>query len=103
MWVFCHKKKEECTNLCLRHDLCLFQLVPQALFMFTPLHLAISQIDDVSNWKAWNILEQSMERGQRYFYFPWLSPKWKKRKEEEKKKVWSLRWKKNKEASFGLV
>lgn len=31
--------------------------------MFTPSHLTISQIDDVSNWKAWNILEQSMERG----------------------------------------
>lgn len=31
--------------------------------MFTPSHLAISQIDDVSNWKAWNILERSMQRG----------------------------------------
>ena len=30
--------------------------------MFIPSHLAIALIDDVSNWKAWNIL-QSMERG----------------------------------------
>lgn len=29
--------------------------------MFIPSHLAISQIDDVSNWKAWNILKQSRE------------------------------------------
>lgn len=33
------------------------------MFIFTPSHLAIFQIDDVSNWKAWNILEESTERG----------------------------------------
>lgn len=35
--------------------------------MFTPSHLAISQINDISNLKAWNILEQSMERSSHTF------------------------------------
>lgn len=72
------QKKEEGANLCLRHNLCLFWSISQAMFIFTLSHLAISQIDDVSNWKAWNILEESMKRGQPCFYFPWLSPRWKK-------------------------
>lgn len=60
-------KREEDANLCLRHNLCLFYSITQALFMFTPSHLAISQINDISNLKAWNILEQSMERSSHTF------------------------------------
>lgn len=71
--LFSHLKKirgEEDANLGLRHNLCLFYLITQALFMFTPSHLAISQIDDVSNWKAWNILEQSIYRGAAILLLP---------------------------------
>lgn len=64
--------------------------------MFSPSHLAISQIDDVSNWKAWNILEQSMERGSHTSTSLGCVP-------NGKKKVWSLFWKRNKGASFGMV
>lgn len=68
--------------------------------MFTPSHLTISQIDDVSNWKAWNILEQSMERGSHTSTSLGWVPNGKK---GEKKGFWSLFWKKNKGASFGMV
>lgn len=84
--VFSFKKQEEGDNLCLRHNLRLFQPITQALFMFTPSHSAISQIDDVSNWKAWNILEQSMERGSHASTSLGWVPNGKK-KEEKKKKV----------------
>lgn len=67
--------------------------------MFTPSHLAISQIDDVSNWKAWNILEQSIYRGAAILLLPSAGSQM----EKIKKKVWSLFWKRNKGASFGTV
>lgn len=84
--VFSFKKQEEGDNLCLRHNLRLFQPITQALFMFTPSHSAISQIDDVSNWKAWNILEQSMERGSHASTSLGWVPNGKK-KEEKKKRL----------------
>lgn len=70
--VFSFKKirGKEDANLGLRHNRYLFYLITQALFMFTPSHLAISQIDDVSNWKAWNILEQSIYRGAAILLLP---------------------------------
>lgn len=70
----------EDANLGLRPSLCLFYLITQAQFMFTPSHLAISQIDDVSNWKAWNILEQSIQRsGHTFTSLGWV-PNGKKEK-----------------------
>lgn len=53
--------------------------------MFTPSHSAISQIDDVSNWKAWNILEQSMERGSHASTSLGWVPNGKKRREKKKR------------------
>lgn len=97
---FSHYKKKggwrgkEDANLGLRLNLCLFYLITQALFMFTPSHLAISQTDDVSNWKAWNTLERSLQRNSHTFtYLGWVP--------NGKKKEWSLFWKRNKGASFG--
>lgn len=84
---FSHYKKKkggwwgkEDANLGLRLNLCLFYLITQALFMFTPSHLAISQTDDVSNWKAWNTLERSLQRNSHTFtYLGWV-PNGKKKK-----------------------
>lgn len=48
--------------------------------MFTPSHLAISQTDDVSNWKAWNTLERSLQRNSHTFtYLGWVPNGKKKR------------------------
>lgn len=89
----------EDANLGLRPSLCLFYLITQALFIFTPSHLAISQIDDVSNWKAWNILEQRIQRSSHTF----TSLGWVPNGKKKRKNGWSLFWKRNKGASFGMV
>lgn len=86
---------KEDANLGLRLNLCLFYLITQALFMFTPSHLAISQTDDVSNWKAWNTLERSLQRNSHTFtYLGWV-PNGKKKKgmepvleEEQRSFLW---------------
>lgn len=83
-----------------------FSPITQVLFTFTPSHLAISQIDDVSNWKAWNILDESTEKGGHTSLLPLAQvPKGKKEKEKgggrEGLEPWF--WKKNKAASFGSV
>lgn len=68
----------------------LFYHTAQALFMFTPSRFTVSQTDDVSNWRAWNILKQSMERDHTFTPLGWVP------NEKKSKKDWSLFWKRNK-------
>lgn len=70
------------------------------MFTLTPSQLAVSQIDDVSDWKARNILEQSAEGSSPAL--PPLAGSQMKRKISLKKKQ-RLFWKLNKEASSRMV
>lgn len=92
----------------LRHNLCLFYLITRSSVYVQPITLSrLSQTDDVSNWKAWNTLEQpASHRNQPYFYLPRLAPKWRGSEEvcggRERENASSLFfWRRNKEASFG--
>lgn len=61
----------------------LFYHTTQALFMFTPSWFTVSQTDDVSNWRAWNILKQSMERNHTFTSLGWVPNEKKSKKRFE--------------------